>query len=812
MHTFGPLIVVEPRTLRPVVGRVATVTDLDGDPIDTYDLDGNPAPIVTGSRGQIGQFRADPVSVIQVTVPGGDPSVLVSMEAIAAAGPMADIIATGRLSEGAMANAWASRSSVTPLQETIATGRLSEDALAGTIDTTVRGRLYRGDLPASTNLDEFGGHGATGTWRISATDGHTGGPGVTSSGVLEVVRQPGTSGVLSVLQRVTDSAASWWREAIDYGQGQWGPWQRVATGGDLDQAVAGARYVRGRLDASDSLDTMRADAQSGTYWVLSNGDAAALGLPGGLSGVVTVAGLAGGSTGSATQTYTARATGRVYSRGIAAGASATWTPWVDISGVGALRDAGTLGTRDLNAVLEPGIYSQNSTGSATAARHYPAESRGFLTVVTFGTGPTLASQTYHATWLSEVWVREYYGGAWGPWAPLHGSGEDLDELAERVGQLAPLPGDVSALGGRVDHHAARITTLEGLSGDNPIAGVLDNGDGTIAFTLVDGQTTGPVAIPSAPAADQADYVHQAAILSPYRDVTVRRVQANRIEVSAVAPSGSHTTYLFRGNDDYLISSTVAVGDGVTTATVGPHSNKDFAMQVSPAGSGLPPAWVPHHGTPSAFAVTPPLLYDGDTRIDVDAMSDGQTLTAQGTVHLIQHVYGRHPSQPETNLIEVWTTHSIRPDGTMTITGRLRALADIELGSAYLMMVPVSGTFDRIVSSIGTAYPNTSDLHGTSTPLVAEADMATGYAFLDSARRDLAVAFRVLTPAETWRRGKTGKEPAASRAFVEHRNAEVTKLYQRPWTPGTVLEAGAIQRFAGEYLYLRAPRIYDALAL
>ena len=103
MHTFGPLIVVEPRTLRPVVGRVATVTTLDGDPIDTYDLDGNPAPVVTGSRGQIAQFRADPVSIIQVTVPGGDPSVLVSMEAIAEAGSVADIIDTGRLSEGSLA-------------------------------------------------------------------------------------------------------------------------------------------------------------------------------------------------------------------------------------------------------------------------------------------------------------------------------------------------------------------------------------------------------------------------------------------------------------------------------------------------------------------------------------------------------------------------------------------------------------------------------------------------------------------------------------------------------------------------------------
>lgn len=113
-----------------------------------------------------------------------------------------------------------------------------EERLEGSMATSARSAMHRGDLPPTVDLNAFGGHEHTGSWRIRSDGDHTNGPPLISTGLLEVLRQPGTFGTLAVLQRVTDSAASWWREALDYGLRQWGPWRRVATGEDVSEGEA----------------------------------------------------------------------------------------------------------------------------------------------------------------------------------------------------------------------------------------------------------------------------------------------------------------------------------------------------------------------------------------------------------------------------------------------------------------------------------------------------------------------------------------------------------------------------------------------
>ncbi|MET4135693.1 hypothetical protein [Pseudarthrobacter sp. PvP090] len=243
----------------------------------------------------------------------------------------------------------------------------------------------------------------------------------------------------------------------------------------------------------------------------------------------------------------------------------------------------------------------------------------------------------------------------------------------------------------------------------------------------------------------------------------------------------------------------------------PASNQDIAMQVKPAG-GAAYEWVPYHGVATSFQADAPVFLDGDTVVDVAAMTTGQyrTLTS---FELVQRFHGRNTSSGATNLIEVATSHLIRANGQVTITGKWKALADIVLGDNYVMMIPASmALFDQLASSIGNKYVNNAGLIGTITALTAENDTAMSYVFLSSANKSIAAAARYSNVQETIRRGKGSKNPDATKAFLQHRDASIVKVYNRPYQPGASIPAGTVHRFGGDYLYMQGQGLYDQFAL
>ncbi len=243
----------------------------------------------------------------------------------------------------------------------------------------------------------------------------------------------------------------------------------------------------------------------------------------------------------------------------------------------------------------------------------------------------------------------------------------------------------------------------------------------------------------------------------------------------------------------------------------PASNMDIAMEVKPAG-GATYEWVPYHGIATSFLADQPVYLDGDTVIDVAAMASGQyrVLTS---FELVQRFYGRNTSSGATNLIEVATSHVVRANGQVTVNGKWKALADIVLGNNYVMMFPASmPIFDQLASSIGNAYVNNAGLIGTETNLVPENDTAMSYLFLSSTNKSVAAAARYNNVQETIRRGKGSKNPDATKAFLQHRDANIVKVYNRPYAPGTAIPTGTVHRFGGDYLYAQGTGLYDQFAL
>jgi len=243
----------------------------------------------------------------------------------------------------------------------------------------------------------------------------------------------------------------------------------------------------------------------------------------------------------------------------------------------------------------------------------------------------------------------------------------------------------------------------------------------------------------------------------------------------------------------------------------PASNMDIAMQVKPAG-GTTLEWMPYHGVATMYLADAPVYLDGDTVIDVAGMATGQ-YRALGSFELAQRVYGRNSTSGATNLVELATSHLIRATGQVTVTGRWKALADIALGDNYHMMFPASmALFDKLVSSIGNAYRNGADLIGGVTNLAPENDTAMSYLFLASGNKSIAAAARYNNVQETIRRGKGSKNPDADKAFLQHRDASIVKVYNRPYLPGTAIPAGTTQRFGGDYIYAQGLGLFDQYAL
>jgi hypothetical protein len=243
----------------------------------------------------------------------------------------------------------------------------------------------------------------------------------------------------------------------------------------------------------------------------------------------------------------------------------------------------------------------------------------------------------------------------------------------------------------------------------------------------------------------------------------------------------------------------------------PASNMDIAMQVQPAGA-TNLEWMPYHSVATMFQADAPVYLDGDTVIDVSSMATNQ-YRALTSFELVQRVYGRNSASGSTNLVELATSHILRTTGQVTVNGKWKALANIELGDNYHMMLPASmALFDKLVTSIGNGYATSAALAGTVTNLVPENDTAMSHMFLSSTNKTVAGAVRYTNPQETIRRGKGNKNPDATKAFLQHRDASITKVYNRAYAAGTAIPSGTVQRFSGDYIFTQGPGLYDQFAI
>ncbi|MCO7137944.1 BppU family phage baseplate upper protein [[Clostridium] leptum] len=77
-----------------------------------------------------------------------------------------------------------------------------------------------------------------------------------------------------------------------------------------------------------------------------------------------------------------------------------------------------LGSADLDSITTMGIYPQGYSSNATAERHYPDTSAGFLQVLSNG---SKVYQIYYTQNTSKIFWRHLYLAAWEPWSQIYPS-------------------------------------------------------------------------------------------------------------------------------------------------------------------------------------------------------------------------------------------------------------------------------------------------------------------------------------------------------------------------------------------------------
>ena len=273
------------------------------------------------------------------------------------------------------------------------------------------------------------------------------------------------------------------------------------------------------------------------------------------------------------------------------------------------------------------------------------------------------------------------------------------------------------------------------------------------------------------------------------------------------------------NDEYHRIWETHIGVARTTETPGrfdyersdkltPASNHEFALRFKPASRPNETSqWVPRHNNiNTAFRASDPLFMTPNGRLRV---LEGDVTRAQidGHLDIIQHIYGRHPSTGDQNLLEIWTTHRFYPDGSIHLSGRWKALQDVIFDSGYVLMLPgVPNYVQTVVTSLGNSYPNVSDKYGTQETMVDEGDQANSYGFVMSGSRNFSVGVTYDNTHETLRRDAPGKPDDP--AFTEHRNSGIVKIYNQLFERDTLVRAGTTHRFSGRYVHAYSPDINE----
>ena len=310
---------------------------------------------------------------------------------------------------------------------------------------------------------------------------------------------------------------------------------------------------------------------------------------------------------------------------------------------------------------------------------------------------------------------------------------------------------------------------------------------------------------------QLDFVDMLAGMSSVTSIQMRKSSSTgAFEVYLLDPWGyTSQSWATRGDDYYRIWESwrgKTPSSGVIDASsreyqVAPRSNWDFALMVYPKNSPQSsPQWIPSHGEHTAIQRSPLIMRDGRGVIPISSMSTNVMRTVHDYLAIDQRVYGTHPDA-DGNLLELVTTHKYTSDGRVIVTGRMRAIQDFYTTGGYVLMLPGGEKVSHVLSSFGGRYKNRAD--GSTQHLRNETDRSTSFAMVSMDEPSFVHAVTFKDPTETLRWSQSDKRNDRM-FFIDHTADTKIKLYHQLYERDTLIKAGEVHRFHGEYALVQSP--------
>lgn len=240
------------------------------------------------------------------------------------------------------------------------------------------------------------------------------------------------------------------------------------------------------------------------------------------------------------------------------------------------------------------------------------------------------------------------------------------------------------------------------------------------------------------------------------------------------------------------------------------SNKEYALCVSPDGSGHPYQWLPEHNrTGTVFAVSQQAYIDDEEITDWSAQDSFRPVQS---VRIVQRMLGIHPDDRSHPLAEIDCTHTVDRRG-VTVRSKIIWLYPVSIGSGYGMMFPIDGSFAyKLITSLGHSYDATATDRSRTNLL--DDDRAVSYAFLhrpdaEEGKSNTIAAMTMHNIASTLRYGQEGRRQNNSVVWLEHRNEQIQKLYPQVFDRYTA-QAGDYYEAAGVYFIGELPDSHQLL--
>lgn len=234
------------------------------------------------------------------------------------------------------------------------------------------------------------------------------------------------------------------------------------------------------------------------------------------------------------------------------------------------------------------------------------------------------------------------------------------------------------------------------------------------------------------------------------------------------------------------------------------SNKEFAIQIKKVGNNdfnFVPA---HNRVGTSFKIVDQQLMVDDLPV---SWVTGTRRAGISKLQLVQKFHGRLPETPE-NLVQVITVHTITDKGNVEMRTNIKVLEDIDIRLGYGIMTPVWNSFaTNILSGFGNS--RALGLANNSSEYYSESDNCKSYLFTSNepGKEKIGLAVRVNDPIRSFRINGEGKFRPDRTTWMEHRNANMSKLYHGVFENHSA-KKGEEYFFSGTYVIGELPYLNE----